>query len=144
MFKFYNVNYCFAEITVTIMVLDKVCLISRDMEIMAQKMMRQLKLLHLEDEKRELMLLVPNCLGPRESLLFKGVALLSPPFKLLFERRRLLMEEKYTRPGSDRSPRDRRRWSSAFQSGTNPSDSFLGVAGRDIWVNKMRKLWERL
>ncbi|KAL3609480.1 hypothetical protein D5086_000500 [Populus alba] len=32
--------------------------------------------------------------------------------------------------------------SSAFQSGTNPSDSFLGVAGRDIWVNKMRKLWE--
>jgi hypothetical protein len=37
------------------------------------------------------MLLVPSCLGPRESLLFKGVALLNPPFKLLFERRRLLV-----------------------------------------------------
>jgi hypothetical protein len=33
--------------------------------------------------------------------------------------------------------------SSAFQSGTNPSDGFLGVAGRDIWVTKMQKLWER-
>ncbi|KAJ6944096.1 hypothetical protein NC652_009500 [Populus alba x Populus x berolinensis] len=37
------------------------------------------------------MLLVPNCWIQSESLLFNGVALLKLPFKLLFERRRLLV-----------------------------------------------------
>lgn len=39
----------------------------------------------------ELMLFDPKCWIPRESLLFKGIALLSPPFKLLFEGRLLLV-----------------------------------------------------
>lgn len=39
----------------------------------------------------ELMLFEPHCWIPRESLPFKAVAVLKSPFKLMFERRRLLV-----------------------------------------------------
>lgn len=39
----------------------------------------------------ELMLSNPSCCIPKESLLFRGAALLKPPFMLLSERRRLLV-----------------------------------------------------
>lgn len=39
----------------------------------------------------ELMLFDPKCWMPRETLLFNGTALVNPPFRLPFERRRLLV-----------------------------------------------------